>query len=219
MQQRVANASVLPRGCCCCCRLRCCSCRGPIAAAAAAIAAAAAAAAAAEGGGGAWRVRRVNLHDGVLDERLRAHKLVVRGVVHDLEDAGLPGADLRAPREVARVQAHRAELGVAAAHAHRVHALGADLGHRHLPAHVILPLLVVLGLLAAGQAALVQAVTADTHDKLHARSQATALSRERQSEGHAGTGGGAESTVSASVVWQRPGGTRESTPSARERAG
>jgi hypothetical protein len=110
-----------------------------------------------------WRARRINLHDGVLHERLRAHKLVVGGVVDDVQDTRLARAHLRTPREVARVQAHRTELRVAAAHAHGVHTLGANLRHRHLPAHLILALLVVDGLFATGKPALVQAATSDTH--------------------------------------------------------
>ena len=61
--------------------------------------------------------RRVDLDDRGLHERLRAHELVVRGVVDDVEDARLARDGLRAPREVAVVEAERAELEVAAADA------------------------------------------------------------------------------------------------------
>merc|ERR1711934_603981 len=100
--------------------------------------------------------RRINLHDGVLHEGLRANQLVVGRVVDDVEDTRLACAYLRAPGEVARVQAHRPELGVATAATHSVHTLCANLRHRHLPTHLILALLVVNWFLATSEPALVQ---------------------------------------------------------------
>ena len=117
-------------------------------------------------GKGAWAAaRRVNLHHGALDKRLCAHKLVVGGVVDDVEDARLPRAHLRPPREVPRVQPDAAELHVAAAAAHRVDALRANLGHRHLAAHLMLALLVVVRLLAARQPPLVLRIARDAHGR------------------------------------------------------
>lgn len=75
----------------------------------------------AEGGG-------VDLDDGGLGQGVCAHELVVAGVVDDADDADLAGRALGGPREVARVEAQRAVLVVAAARANRVDALGADLG-------------------------------------------------------------------------------------------
>ena len=54
-------------------------------------------------------------------------------------------------------------MSVISSATHLVDALRADLGHRHLPAELMLPLLVVLRLLAAGQATLMLAVAADAH--------------------------------------------------------
>merc|ERR1712037_934287 len=62
--------------------------------------------------------RRVDDDDGVLDDGLGAHQLIVARVVDDVDDPGLAGDGLAAPREVALVEAEGAELLVAAAHAH-----------------------------------------------------------------------------------------------------
>jgi len=47
----------------------------------------------------------VDLDDAVLDEGLRTHQLVVRGVVNNGSDTGLQGAVLAGPGEVAAVEA------------------------------------------------------------------------------------------------------------------
>lgn len=107
--------------------------------------------------------RCIDLDDGALHERLRAHELVVRGVVHHIQDARLARADLRTPGDVASVDADAAELHVAAAAAHRVDALRTDLGHGHLPTHLMLALLVMVRLLAARQPPLVLRVARDAH--------------------------------------------------------
>lgn len=59
----------------------------------------------------------VDLHHRGLYQRLRPHQLVVGGVVDHVEDARLARDGLGAPREVAVVEAERAELEVAAADA------------------------------------------------------------------------------------------------------
>ena len=48
--------------------------------------------------------RRVDGNDGVLDEGLGTHQLVVAGVVDGVDDASFTGDRLRTPREIARVQ-------------------------------------------------------------------------------------------------------------------
>ena len=48
--------------------------------------------------------RRVDGNDGVLDERLGTHQLVVAGVVDGIDDTRFTGDRLRTPRKVARVQ-------------------------------------------------------------------------------------------------------------------
>ena len=76
---------------------------------------------------------------------------------------GLAGDGLAAPREVALVEAEGAELLVAAAHAHRVDAHRAELGHGGGPRQLELPLGADGGALAAGGAALVPVVAGYTH--------------------------------------------------------
>lgn len=104
----------------------------------------------------------VDEDDGALDEGLGTDELVVGGVVGDVEDADLAGADLGAPGEVAGVKAEGAELEVAAAAADGVDATLADLGRGGGAAHFELPLLAVLLTAAAGFAALVPSLACDT---------------------------------------------------------
>merc|ERR1719464_417812 len=63
--------------------------------------------------------RRVDAHNGALRQRLRAHVLVVRGMVHHVGDARLLRALLRPPREIAVVQTQSAELKLSTAHTHQ----------------------------------------------------------------------------------------------------
>merc|ERR1719243_83864 len=105
----------------------------------------------------------IYLDDRVLDERLRSHQLVVRGVVDDVQNTGLARADLRAPGVVARLEAERAELFVAAARADLGDLLDADFGVGRRPAELELALLAVVEALAARGAALVAGVAADAH--------------------------------------------------------
>lgn len=72
--------------------------------------------------------RGVDLDDGRLGQGVCEHELVVARVVGDGDDAHLARGALGRPREVAAVEAQRAVLVVAAAGAHGVDALGADLG-------------------------------------------------------------------------------------------
>ena len=72
--------------------------------------------------------RGVDLDDGGLGEGVGADELVVGGVVGHDDHAGLAGAALGAPGEVARVEAEGAVLVVAAAGADGVDALVADTG-------------------------------------------------------------------------------------------
>ena len=72
--------------------------------------------------------RGVDLDDGGLGEGVGADELVVRRVVRHLDDAGFAGDGLGAPGEVPGVEAQGPVLGVAAADADGVDALGADAG-------------------------------------------------------------------------------------------
>ena len=104
----------------------------------------------------------VDKDDGALDEGLGTDELVVGGVVGDVEDTDLAGADLGAPGEVTGVETESAELEVAAAATDGVDATLADLGHGGGAAHFELPLLAVLLTAAAGFAALVPSLACDT---------------------------------------------------------
>ena len=55
----------------------------------------------------------VDGNDGVLDESLGSHELVVAGVVHGVDDTRLASDRLRSPRKVAGVQPEIADAGVA----------------------------------------------------------------------------------------------------------
>ena len=90
----------------------------------------------AEGGG-------IDQHNGVLDERLRAHELVVRGVVGAVQHTGLGSHGLGAPSEVAGIATEGTPLDVAATAAHVDALLGAELGHGGNSAHFKLSLFLV----------------------------------------------------------------------------
>lgn len=75
----------------------------------------------AEGGG-------VDLDDGGAGQGVGADELVVGGVVGDGDDAGLAGAALGGPGEVAGVEAEGTVLVVTTAGADGVDALGANTG-------------------------------------------------------------------------------------------
>lgn len=76
----------------------------------------------------------VDLNDGGAGEGVCADEFVVGRVEDDADDTRLARAVLRAPGEVAAVEAERAELAVAAARAHQVDALRADTGVGRLAA-------------------------------------------------------------------------------------
>jgi len=113
-----------------------------------------------EGGG-------IDSDDGALHEGLGADHLVVGGVVYHIQETGLAGHGLGAPREVTVVQAEGTELGVAAANADlgdlHVKVTGGELGVAGLAAKLVLALLAPSLLLAARRTALVHRVTRDTH--------------------------------------------------------
>ena len=80
----------------------------------------------------------INLHNGVLHQSLGTHKLVVGGVVDDIQHTDLAGHRLGTPREVTVVQAEGTELGVATTDANATDAyVGRELGHSRLAAELI----------------------------------------------------------------------------------
>eukprot|EP00401_Gymnodinium_catenatum_P080088 CAMPEP_0117486996 /NCGR_PEP_ID=MMETSP0784-20121206/15768_1 /TAXON_ID=39447 /ORGANISM="" /LENGTH=144 /DNA_ID=CAMNT_0005281631 /DNA_START=201 /DNA_END=632 /DNA_ORIENTATION=- len=106
---------------------------------------------------------RVDLHDGVLQQRLRSHQLVARRVVNHVQDPHLPRAILRTPGVVPAVEPQGTVLHVAAAAAHRPHTFCAELCHGWRAAHLELPLLLVNVAPAAGLTVLVARIAGDTH--------------------------------------------------------
>lgn len=70
---------------------------------------------------------RIDDNDGVLHQGLGAHQLVVRRVVHHIDDTGLAGSSLRGPGEVSDIQTEGTELDVATTGANRVDARGREL--------------------------------------------------------------------------------------------
>merc|ERR1719167_1053032 len=94
--------------------------------------------------------RRVNGNDGVLDERLGSHQLVVTGVVDGIDDTRFTGDRLRTPRKVARVQSEGSSFDVSSSNSDQMDAVGADFGHRSRTTQLILSLLLVSGPLASG---------------------------------------------------------------------
>ena len=110
----------------------------------------------AEGGG-------IDQHDGVLDERLGTHELVVRGVVGAVKHTRLGSHGLGAPGEVAGIAAKSASLDVTAATAHVDALFGTELGHGGDPAHFKLSLFLVDRHTAARGSPLVPRVPRNTH--------------------------------------------------------
>lgn len=108
-----------------------------------------------EGGG-------IDLDDGALHEGVRAHQLVVRGVVDDTEDPRLTGDSLRGPGVVAGLETQSAVLDAATTASDGVNPLGAELGKRRGATELELPLLAVDLTLATGGAPLVLRITGDT---------------------------------------------------------
>merc|ERR1719473_800056 len=109
--------------------------------------------------------RRVHLDDGILDQGLRAHKLVVCGVVDNVHDTRLAGAVLGPPRVIPRVQAQCTILHVTSTAADEAHTLLTHSCHRRRPSHLELALLLVNVHAAARLAVLVAGVTSNAHDE------------------------------------------------------
>lgn len=104
----------------------------------------------------------INHDNGALDQGLGTDQLVVGGVVHDVQDTDLAGADLGTPRKVTGVQSQSSEFGVASAATDLVDAGLANLGHGAGSAHVVLSLLAKLGAASSGLPALVSSFASDT---------------------------------------------------------
>ena len=99
----------------------------------------------------------INQDNGTLDERLGSDQLVVGGVVRDVEDTDLAGADFGSPGKVSLVQTERPKLGVSSSSTDLVDTCLADLGHGGGASHFVLALLLELGPASTGFTALVAA--------------------------------------------------------------
>merc|ERR1719167_584255 len=94
--------------------------------------------------------RRVDGNDGVLDEGLGTHQLVVAGVVDGVDDASFTGDRLRTPRKVAGVQSEGPPFDVATSDAHQMDSVRANLGHGRRTTEFILSLLLISWSLSSG---------------------------------------------------------------------
>lgn len=101
----------------------------------------------------------VDEDNGSLDEGLGTDQLVVGGIVGDVENTDLAGADFRSPGEVSSVQSEGPELLVASPAADLVDAGLPDLGHGGWSTHFELSLLSVFGPTTSRLATLVASFT------------------------------------------------------------
>ena len=101
-----------------------------------------------EGGG-------IDLDDGVLDESLGSHELVVGGVVDDVQDSRLCREGFGAPGEVTSIEAEGSVLEVASSSSDDSGLFSSQLGVGGLSAHFKLPLLVMHGHATSGSPPLV----------------------------------------------------------------
>ena len=86
----------------------------------------------------------IDLDDGVLHEGLGTDKLVVSGIVNNIENLGLSGDSLGSPGEVALIKSQSSELVVGTSTTDSANTLGAhELGHSGHTAHFELSLLLV----------------------------------------------------------------------------
>jgi len=87
----------------------------------------------------------INENNAVLDDSLGSNELVVRRVVHDIEDLGLLGDGLRAPGEVTSLETEGSELVVATSASHRSNSRVTELSVGGLSTHLELSLLLMDG--------------------------------------------------------------------------
>jgi len=105
----------------------------------------------------------VDLDDATLHQSLGAHKLVVGGVVHNIQDLGLGGMGLGCPGEGSLFEAECTALGVATEGADQADDLRADTGSGGGAAELEFALLLVNIAARTCKVALVPGVTSDTH--------------------------------------------------------
>ena len=104
----------------------------------------------------------INQHNGPLDQGLCADKLVVGGIVGNVEHTNFASANFRAPRKVSAVKSEGTKFLVSAATANFVNARLANLGHGRRTSELKLALLAVLGATASRLTALVPSFASNT---------------------------------------------------------
>ncbi len=104
----------------------------------------------------------INHDNASLDESLGTDQFVVGGVVHDIQDTDLAGADLGTPGKVSTVEGEGSELGVSSSSSDLVDASLTNLGHGSGSTHEELSLLAELGSASSGLPALVSSFASDT---------------------------------------------------------
>lgn len=118
----------------------------------------------------------VDVDNGTLDEGLGSEKLVVGGVVSNLDQPSLPGDRLGTPSKVTGVESESPVLDVTASGSDLMDTFGrVKLGHGGLTTKFELSLLSVVGTTSTGGGALVARVTSDTHSAKTGQSQASII--------------------------------------------
>ena len=104
----------------------------------------------------------INKNDGSLDEGLGTNQLVIGGIVSNIKNTDLSGADLGSPGEVSRVQSKSTELHVSSSGTDRVDSLLSDTSIGGRASHQELSLLAELGATSSCLSTLVSSFTCDT---------------------------------------------------------
>ena len=110
--------------------------------------------------------RRVDLHNRVPHKRVRAHKLVVGRVVHNIQNPSPRRNPLCGPRKVPGLKTQRTALDEPIPATHKVDHLRPNAGHSWLPPDLKLSLLPVRFPLPAGRTVLVDRVACDRHSSV-----------------------------------------------------
>lgn len=105
----------------------------------------------------------INLDDGRLDKGLGTDKLVVAGIVDNIDDTGLAANSFASPGEVARVKTQGTLLDVTTTDTDGVDTLGTELGVGSLTTEIELSLLAIESTLGTGGRSLVAAITTNTY--------------------------------------------------------
>ena len=106
----------------------------------------------------------INGDDAVLDDSLGSDKLIVSGVVDDIQNSGLSGEGLGAPGEVSSINSECSEFVVSTSSSDWSDSLGTKLGVGWLSTHLELSLLLMNWHSSTGGSSLVSRVSVDSHD-------------------------------------------------------